>query len=598
MTLGELRESLGDLQKQLLQRITDFYLANGKGVLSRELYKEFGKPQVIEALRALGGIVYEAEDSQAVSSRYEPTFVGLLLPVKGEHHEHLLVGFLEYLEMLYRTQPPDRNSVSSGEIEEVLKLTKEEAFQFYFLAQKAHLSSSSSYSIAEHTWNMQIFREIDDLPSWPSKQDFIRFRAMESYDPAAPVLLSERQGCSALPGTDKASNKCKILFLTANPKKTGRLALDEESREIDQKIRAADYRDALELITKWATRPDDLLQYLNEHRPHVVHFSGHGSSTEGIILQDVQRRSKPVSKAALKQLFTTLKDNIRVVVLSACYSRPQAEAIVEVIDCAIGMRKAIGDKAAMTFAASFYRAIGFGRSVQEAFDQGKTALMLEAIPEEDTPELLVRKGVNPKTVFLIRPSGVVPKSLVDSSVSSAADATGQLKRTPSRPNITTPTSEDGLGELLRITEKANQKQKAYMVTYVRAERVMQDPKSSDEDKRRANRELGDAVADFLDAACSYSELYADPALIYQTLASSSTKAELEEVQQEANEPLKSQGEWSRAMTKKAMMWALGIASYRNFNAFARRHGIEQAGNRQLYRIRMGEMDVKTRQKLR
>jgi hypothetical protein len=53
------------------------------------------------------------------------------------------------------------------------------------------------------------------------------------------------------------------------------------------------------------------------------------------------------------------------------------------------------------FAASFYRALGFGRSVQEAFDQGKVALLLEGIPEEHTPELLVRAGVNASHMFLV-----------------------------------------------------------------------------------------------------------------------------------------------------------------------------------------------------
>ena len=78
------------------------------------------------------------------------------------------------------------------------------------------------------------------------------------------------------------------------------------------------------------------------------------------------------------------------------------------IDCAVGMKKAIGDNAAIVFAASFYRAIGFGRSVQEAFDQGKTALMLEGIAEENTPELLVRQGADPTSIFLIgqSPSGI------------------------------------------------------------------------------------------------------------------------------------------------------------------------------------------------
>jgi hypothetical protein len=198
--------------------------------------------------------------------------------------------------------------------------------------------------------------------------------------------------------------KHKILFLAANPTGTTQLALDEECRQITEKIRAADHRDSLELITRWAVRPEDLLQHLNEHRPHVVHFSGHGTPTEEIVFLDKDRNPIAVPAPALKQLFTTLKDNIRVVVLNACFSKPQAAAITEVVDCAVGMNKAIGDDAAIAFAAAFYQAIGFGRSVKVAFESGKTALMLAGIPEEKTPELLCRKGVNPAALHLIQPN--------------------------------------------------------------------------------------------------------------------------------------------------------------------------------------------------
>lgn len=197
-----------------------------------------------------------------------------------------------------------------------------------------------------------------------------------------------------------------ILFLAANPTGIGQLALDKEAREIEVKLRAAEYRDALTLITKWAVRPDDLLQAFNQHRPHIVHFSGHGSASEEIILVDDQDQPKPVSNAALSYLFRTLKDNIRVVVLNACYSQPQAVAISEQIDCTIGMNTAIGNAAAIKFAASFYRALGFGRSVQEAFEQGKTALLLEGIPEAHTPVLLARPGVDPTQVVLVAPGSL------------------------------------------------------------------------------------------------------------------------------------------------------------------------------------------------
>jgi len=196
--------------------------------------------------------------------------------------------------------------------------------------------------------------------------------------------------------------KIKALFLEANPRSTNRLAIDEEMHAIEQKLRASEHRDALVFQSAWAVRPDDLLQLLNQHQPHVVHFSGHGSG-EGLSLAGDDGRDRLVSTRALKALFTTLKDNIRLVVLNACYSREQAQALVEIIDCVIGMKESIHDETATAFASSFYRAIGFGRSIQEAFEQGITSLLLEGIAEEDIPELLVKQGVDAKKVVLIAP---------------------------------------------------------------------------------------------------------------------------------------------------------------------------------------------------
>lgn len=198
-------------------------------------------------------------------------------------------------------------------------------------------------------------------------------------------------------------DKVKVLFLAANPAGTPPLKLDEEIRQITAKVRASEHRDALELVSRWALRPDDLLQALLEVKPHVVHFSGHGSSASELILLDDRGDPKPVSQQALVHLFRTLKDNVRVVLLNACDSRPQAQALAKTIDCTIGMNRPIGDAAAIVFAASFYRALGFGRSVREAFELGRAALLLEGIPEDQTPELLTRPGVDAAELVLIPP---------------------------------------------------------------------------------------------------------------------------------------------------------------------------------------------------
>jgi hypothetical protein len=214
-----------------------------------------------------------------------------------------------------------------------------------------------------------------------------------------------------------------VLFFAANPAGTKPLQLDEEIRQITAKIRAAEYRDSLELISRWAVRPDDVTQALLEVKPHIVHFSGHGNSSEELILLDDLGKLKPVSKEALVHLFSTLKDNVRLVVFNACSTKPQAVALSKVIDCVVGMNEPVGDEASFTFAASFYRAVGFGRTVKEAFELGRSALLMAGIPEAKTPRLSVRKGVDAETTVLVSPP-VTKKSVemgtTANSISAAA----------------------------------------------------------------------------------------------------------------------------------------------------------------------------------
>src|SRR5206468_12182811 len=126
-----------------------------------------------------------------------------------------------------------------------------------------------------------------------------------------------------------------------------------------------------------------------------------------IILEDNADNSKPATPDALKRLFATLKDNIRCVVLYACYCEAQARGIAESIDCVDGMSTAIGDESAISFAASFYQALGYGRSIRTAFDLGCGEIDLEGLGEEDTPKLKVAQGVDAATIHLAGGEGTL-----------------------------------------------------------------------------------------------------------------------------------------------------------------------------------------------
>jgi len=196
----------------------------------------------------------------------------------------------------------------------------------------------------------------------------------------------------------------RILFVAANPADTDSLRLGEELREIQGKMRGADSERKFQLRSVWAARPDDLLQQMNEFRPHILHFSGHGSSAGEIVLQDSSGNARPVSPAELRRLFRNFRSWLRMVVLNACYSNVQAGALLDSADIVIGMNAAISDSAAISFVSSFYRGLGFDRSVQDAFDQGLVSVQFDDIAEENTPVLLHRPGIEPGGLTITDPA--------------------------------------------------------------------------------------------------------------------------------------------------------------------------------------------------
>lgn len=194
-----------------------------------------------------------------------------------------------------------------------------------------------------------------------------------------------------------------VLFLAANPLTQAQLRLDEEARAIREQLRLSDFRDSIKFESRWAVRPSDILLAINECTPTIIHFSGHGAPSGELVLQDVNGREKLVSIAAIAQILRTASEDIRFLFINSCFSCPQAKSAVSFIEGAIGMKESIGDEAARVFAAQFYSAIGFGKSVAIAFEQAKAALLLENIREEEIPELFLQDGIDAENFILVEP---------------------------------------------------------------------------------------------------------------------------------------------------------------------------------------------------
>lgn len=184
-----------------------------------------------------------------------------------------------------------------------------------------------------------------------------------------------------------AGSPIRILFLISDPSDVSRLRLGQELRDIRERLQLSKQRDAILLESRESVRPSDLTQAIFDFNPQIVHFSGHGTPDGNICLENIEGQLQPVSPSALADLFSLVSDQVRCVILNACYSEIQAKAIAEYIPYVIGMNKAIGDQAAIKFSVGFYKAIAAGRPVEKAYEFGCVEIKLNSIQEHLTPVL-------------------------------------------------------------------------------------------------------------------------------------------------------------------------------------------------------------------
>lgn len=191
----------------------------------------------------------------------------------------------------------------------------------------------------------------------------------------------------------------RILFLSANPSDTGKLALRKEHSRVMSEISSAENNGKFVVRDKWATTPGELSRSIIREKPHIVHFSGHGLDDIGESESNSVRAGRPAAEAApsrpqagivlmdedgsgshavgtdyLNNLFESMINDmgipIRTVVFNACYAEEQAKTISRHVEYVIGTTSAVKDRAAQAFAAGFYFALVGGMDIVRACNMG------------------------------------------------------------------------------------------------------------------------------------------------------------------------------------------------------------------------------------
>ena len=201
------------------------------------------------------------------------------------------------------------------------------------------------------------------------------------------------------------AEKLRVLYLTANPDSENFLRVDVEVREVRQAVRKSTHRDLIEINHLPAATPEDLLDGLNDIRPHVVHFSGHGDGTSLLFDDALVEGSvgRTVSFDLLARALAATDHLPKMVILNACDSLEGADELLDAVPVVIAMKSSISDLAATAFAARFYSAIASAQSIQAATKQGSVAVDLLDLEEGWGPQLLTRGDIDVASMALVQP---------------------------------------------------------------------------------------------------------------------------------------------------------------------------------------------------
>ncbi|WFL76827.1 CHAT domain-containing protein [Altererythrobacter arenosus] len=212
----------------------------------------------------------------------------------------------------------------------------------------------------------------------------------------APSFVKIRSGRRSM---QKVRGKqLRIAYLVTNPDPSAALNTLQEAKQVTKAIREVALSHKIDLRPFLAPSFDDLIDALNEFRPHVVHFSGHGG--DETLLFDNERIGDVGGTALDFDTIVELLDAVEFkpdgLILMACDTVEGAKKFLDHTSFVVAMADSIGDDAASDFSVRFYRSLGSGVALENAVKQGKVSIKGKGYPDAELPTLLTRNEAKAK----------------------------------------------------------------------------------------------------------------------------------------------------------------------------------------------------------
>ncbi len=216
---------------------------------------------------------------------------------------------------------------------------------------------------------------------------------------------------------DNSIDRTCFLFVSANAEGQPGLSIQSEIA----KLRAVFGKHSTQVLflPYDAIKYGDFVSYVRDHQPAVIHFSGHGTETNEILMQDDDGNVQAVSGDVLRHLLKIPGNasNLQLILLNCCHSLSIAQKLKGHVQCLVAMDWKIDDTAAIKFSVEFYKQLLLGHGKQPllsiencraAFDNSQNILSVDkedqsyhrvnfvdgSTPKEDFPKTENSSAVN------------------------------------------------------------------------------------------------------------------------------------------------------------------------------------------------------------
>ncbi len=178
-----------------------------------------------------------------------------------------------------------------------------------------------------------------------------------------------------------------ILAIFANPRGSDPLRLSTEDRIIHECLKLSRYREKINIDVLHAATIHDLRRALLEKDFRIIHFSGHGTGI-GLAFENELGKLVSIEHGALTEFLSSYSPPIECVLLNACYTGNKLRRDLRGIPYTIGMNGALSDEGASEFSRGFYDAIGAGKSIEFAYQEGCRTMKLLGLSDSILPILI------------------------------------------------------------------------------------------------------------------------------------------------------------------------------------------------------------------